>query len=99
MTNSKNDKIEVIYGECEKFAAKILKLNNYSSTKEPKIPIDTFESILSYIDKKYGFIQLDNNDPVLASGVLIQHKGHNFICTVAHSREYEDKAIGVLTGH
>ncbi|MFL5741492.1 MAG: hypothetical protein ACJ75B_14805 [Flavisolibacter sp.] len=58
----KNDKVEVIYGEYEKFAAKILKLKSYSPTKEPKIPIDNLESILSYTDKKYRIIQLDTND-------------------------------------
>lgn len=58
----KNDKVEAIQGEYEKFATKILKAKNYSHSKEPKIPIDTLESILSYADKKYNLIQLDTSD-------------------------------------
>lgn len=58
----KNDKLEAIHGAYEKFAAKILKAKNYSLSNEPKIPIDSLESLLSYIDKKYHLIQLDTND-------------------------------------
>jgi hypothetical protein len=58
----KNEKVEAIQGEYEKFAAKILKAKNYSPLKEPKIPIDSLESLLSYIDKKYNLIQLDTKD-------------------------------------
>ena len=58
----KNDKVEATHGEYEKFAAKIFKLKNYSPQKEPKIPIDNLESLLSYIDKKHSLIQLDTKD-------------------------------------
>lgn len=58
----KNERVEAIQGEYEKFAAKILKAKNYSPLKEPKIPIDSLESLLSYIDKKYNLIQLDTKD-------------------------------------
>jgi hypothetical protein len=58
----KNDKVEVIQDEYEKFAAKIFQLKNYSSLKEPKIPIDTPEGLLSFIDKKYRLIQVDTSD-------------------------------------
>ena len=46
----KNDKVEASQGEFEKLALKILKLKGYSPLKEPKIPIDTLDSILSYIN-------------------------------------------------
>ncbi|MGZ3860601.1 MAG: hypothetical protein ACXVMS_13755 [Flavisolibacter sp.] len=58
----KNDKVEVIHEDYEKFAAKILKAKNYSHSKEPKIPIDCIESLLLYVDNKYKLIQLDMSD-------------------------------------
>jgi len=58
----KNDRVEAIQGEYEKFAEKILKAKNYSPSKEPKIPIDRLDSLLSYVDKKYNLIQLDTSD-------------------------------------
>jgi outer membrane protein assembly factor BamB len=61
-TAFKNDKVEATHGEYEKFAAKILKVKNYSPSKEPKIPIVSLEGLLSYIDKKYHLIQLNTND-------------------------------------
>src|SRR3954466_1129518 len=53
----KNDKVEVIEGEFEKFATKILKLKKYSFRKEPKFPIGKLEDMLLYIDRKYSLIQ------------------------------------------
>lgn len=58
----KNEKVETIQGEGEKFTAKVLKLKSYSVLKEPKVPIDKLENILSHLDKKYGLIQLDTID-------------------------------------
>ncbi|RYZ82863.1 MAG: hypothetical protein EOP04_21180 [Proteobacteria bacterium] len=58
----KNEKVQAIQGEYEMFAAKILKAKNYSPSKEPKVPIDSLERLLSYINKKYSLIQLDAKD-------------------------------------
>ena len=55
----KNEKVEHYYGDFEKRAAKILKLKNYSFKKEPKIPIDTLETILAFATRKFKLIQLD----------------------------------------
>lgn len=58
----KNEKAECRQGDDEKFAAKILKLKKYSHLKEPKVPIDSLEAILSYADKRHKLIQLDTRD-------------------------------------
>lgn len=55
----KNDRVEYMYGESEKRATKILKLKGYKFGKEPKIPIDNLDNILSFITNKFLLIQLD----------------------------------------
>src|SRR4030095_4273932 len=55
----KNEKVEHYYGDFEKRAARILKLKNYYFKKEPKIPIDSLETILVFAAKKFKLIQLD----------------------------------------
>jgi hypothetical protein len=48
----RNDKVVYSHGEYERFASKILKKKNYAYLKEPRIPIDSMESLFSNIDKK-----------------------------------------------
>ena len=58
----KNDKVEVLKGEHEKFADKVFKLMKYSTLKESKIPMDSLDTILTYISKRYKLIGIDTKD-------------------------------------
>jgi hypothetical protein len=55
----KNDKVDFLFGESEKFATKILKLKKYSVLKEPAIPVDTLDNILTYINRHYKLIGIE----------------------------------------
>jgi hypothetical protein len=58
----RNNGLTYMQGDYEKFAAKILKAKKYSHLKEPRIPIDSLEVLLTFIDKKYKLVQLDAKD-------------------------------------
>lgn len=55
----KNEKVEHHYGDHEKIATRILKRKNYSVKGEPNIPIDSLNSIFTFISDNYQLIQLD----------------------------------------
>jgi len=56
----RNLKVEFFQGDHEKRAMKILKLKKYLFKENLKINLGSLGQIFSYIDKKYGLIQLDN---------------------------------------
>jgi hypothetical protein len=56
----RNLKVEYFQGDYEKRATKILKLKKYSFKESLKISLESLDQIFSYINKKYGLIQLDN---------------------------------------
>jgi hypothetical protein len=54
----KNEKVDYYYGEDEKFAAKVLTAKRYAASKEPLIPLDSLEAILTHIGKKHKLLAL-----------------------------------------
>src|SRR5436190_4772502 len=70
----KNEKVETLYGDFERFASRILKLKNYSHLKQPKAPIDSLENIFVYLDNNYGLIQIDMLDGEASD--VVKYLGH-----------------------
>jgi len=58
----RNLNVEHYYGEFEIRANKILKLKGYDYKTEPKIPIDSLEEIINYINIHHQLIQVDTKD-------------------------------------
>lgn len=57
----RNNKVEYIIDDYEKRVKKILTLKKYDSKKERKIPLESLDKILSFIDKNHKLIQIDTS--------------------------------------